>query len=111
MYFHLYKTSFHLYKPVFSFLYIKTLTEISYCQIQYKIHRSAIYRGKMACRRCKCGCAYKKKSICTNDGNRILSILSFLSFRKNVTGYSIVQKVEELTNGEIRLSFRNHVRR
>lgn len=81
------------------FIYIKTLTDISYCDT-IQIHRSAIYRGEMLVGGVNVDAHIKKVYVpMTETGFYIL-----LCLREERHGYSIVQKVEELTNGEIRLS-------
>lgn len=81
-----------------SFL-IKTLTDISYCDT-IQVHRSAIYRSEMLVGGVNVDAHIKKVYVpMTETGFYIL-----LCLREERHGYSIVQKVEELTNGEIRLS-------
>lgn len=79
--------------------FIKTLTDISYCDT-IQVHRSAIYRSEMLVGGVNVDAHIKKVYVpMTETGFYIL-----LCLREERHGYSIVQKVEELTNGEIRLS-------
>lgn len=79
--------------------FIKTLTDISYCDT-IQAHRSAIYRSEMLVGGVNVDAHIKKVYVpMTETGFYIL-----LCLREERHGYSIVQKVEELTNGEIRLS-------
>ena len=75
------------------------MTDISYCDT-IQVHRSAIYRSGMLIGGVNVDAHIKKVYVpMTETGFYIL-----LCLREERHGYSIVQKVEELTNGEIRLS-------
>ena len=75
------------------------MTDISYCDI-IQMHRSAIYRSEILVGGVNVDAHIKKVYVpMTETGFYIL-----LCLREERHGYSIVQKVEELTNGEIRLS-------